>query len=230
MDLKDTSTKIILIGVVVLIVLIVTGAVIWGGGTQPASGTPTTTINPSQVQTTGDPSVGSTTAPVTMVEFSDYQCPACKEFELTTLPQIMTNYVGTGKVKIVFKDFPFLGPDSMVDSEYARAILVLYPADFFAWRTAVYTQEPDENTLSATANQAFMATVLSSINGIDPSKVIAAVSANQSAYDATINADKAEGTALGVDATPTFVIGNQLISGAYPYATFTAALNPLLQQ
>lgn len=227
MNLNDTSTKVILIVVVVFVALIITGAVFWSSQT-PAAGTPTT-IDASKVTTAGEPFIGSANAPLTVTEWSDYQCPACRQFELITLPQMVTDYVDTGKVRIVFKDYPFLGPDSMVDAEYARAVWALYPTQFFAWRTAIYTQEPAENTLSATDNLTFLAKTLASVSGIDANKVVAAVAANKATYDAAINAGKAEGTTLGVNATPSFVVGTQLIAGSYPYATFQAAIDPLLK-
>lgn len=53
-----------------------------------------------------DPVLGSPTAPVTIIEFSDYQCPFCYSFWQQTLPQIKKNYIDTGKVKFVYRDFP----------------------------------------------------------------------------------------------------------------------------
>ncbi len=53
-----------------------------------------------------DPAKGSPDAPVTIVEFSDFQCPFCSRFFEQTLPQLEKNYIETGKVRLVFKDFP----------------------------------------------------------------------------------------------------------------------------
>ena len=227
MDIQDTSTKILLVVVIVLVGLFITGAVFWGAQT-PTAGT-TTTVDTSKVTSDGEPFIGNSNAPVTVTEWFDYQCPACKAFELTTLPSVVQNYVDTGKVKIVFKDESFLGPDSMVDAEYGRAVWALYPSEFAAWRDAIYTLEPQENTLNAADNIAFLKKVLGSVTGIDVNKVTAAVVANQAAYDAAINADKAEGTSLGINATPSFVIGGKLITGGYPYTTFQSLVDPLLK-
>lgn len=54
----------------------------------------------------GEPSRGSSSAPVTIVEFTDYECPFCRQFETATLPAIVKNYVDTGKVRLVVHDFP----------------------------------------------------------------------------------------------------------------------------
>ena len=69
-----------------------------------------------------DPVIGRPDAPLTLVYWFDYQCPFCKQFEETTLQTLMDTYVKTGKLKIVFKDFPFLGNDSIVAAEYKHAI------------------------------------------------------------------------------------------------------------
>ncbi|NNM84045.1 thioredoxin domain-containing protein, partial [Candidatus Parcubacteria bacterium] len=54
--------------------------------------------------------------------------------------------------------------------------------------------------------------------------------ANASTYQALMDADKTEAGTLGVNATPSFIIGTQFIQGAYPYATFQAAIDPLLKE
>jgi len=231
---NNDVNKFLVPAAVVLAGLFIGGAVVWNGS-HPATGTTGTTqtgttqaVNIDNVNTTGEPYIGNPNAPVTIAEWSDYQCPFCKEFELTTLPQILQAYVASGKVKIVYKDFAFLGPDSMVDAEYARAIWALYPSEFAAWRTAIYTQEPEENSLSAADNLTFLATVTNSVSGISLSAVKANVATNQAAYDAAINADKTEAGTFGISATPSFVIGTQVIAGAYPYATFQTAIEAQL--
>lgn len=233
METNETGNKYFLPIAVIIGCLFIGGAVLWNGSHPGTAGPAPTGTAPAvdikNVKTDGEPFFGNANAPVTIAEWSDYQCPFCKEFELTTLPQIVQNYINDGKVKIVFKDFPFLGPDSMVDAEYARAIWALYPAQFANWRTALFSQEPQENSLSASDNLAFVLKVTGSVSGIDVSKVKADVAANQTTYDAAINADKAEAANFGVQATPSFVIGTQMIAGAYPYATFQAALDPLLK-
>ncbi|MFZ1074928.1 MAG: DsbA family protein [Minisyncoccia bacterium] len=237
---SDSSNGKFLPIAVVVGCLFIAGAVLWNGSHSSGSGAaaqggtqqgtqPTVAVNIKDVKTDGNPFIGQASAPVTIAEWSDYQCPFCKEFEITTLPQIVQDYVAAGKVKIVFKDFPFLGPDSMVDAEYARAVWALYPAQFGAWRTALFSQEPQENSLSAADNLTFVNKVTGSVSGISLSAVKAAVAANQTAYDTAINADKNEAANFGISATPSFVIGTQMIAGAYPYANFKTAIDALLK-
>ncbi len=232
MNTNDMSNKFFLPAAVIVAGLFIAGAVIWSGshpaqapGTTGTGAAPVIAVNIKDVKTDGDPFIGQANAPITIAEWSDYQCPYCKQFEVTTLPQIIQNYVSAGKVKIVFKDFPFLGPDSMVDAEYARAVWALYPEQFGAWRTALFSQEPQENSLNAADNLAFVLKTTGSVNGIDVNKVKADVTAHQAAYDTAINADKSEAANFGIQATPSFVVGTQMIAGAYPYATFQTAID-----
>jgi protein-disulfide isomerase len=66
--------------------------------------------------TLGDPS-----APVTLYEFADLQCPFCAEYTQTAFPQVVDQYVKTGKVKVVFRNLTFLGPDSVTAARAASA-------------------------------------------------------------------------------------------------------------
>lgn len=69
---------------------------------------PTAPVYPTtgKLKLDGEPARGSSTAPVTIVEFTDYECPFCRQFETATLPEILKRYVDTGKVRLVIHDFP----------------------------------------------------------------------------------------------------------------------------
>ncbi len=231
--MNTETNKYFLPAAVILAGLFIAGAVFWNGS-HPKAANPTDTntapvVDIKNVKTDGDPFIGNANAPIVIAEWTDYQCPFCKQFETTTLPQIEKNYIEAGKVKIVFKDFQFLGADSLVDAEYARAVWALYPAQFPAWREALFSQEPQENSLNAADNLKFVLKVTGSVAGIDVNKVTADVKANQAKYDAVIEEDKTEAGDFGIQATPSFVVGTQMIAGAYPYATFQTAIDALLK-
>jgi len=69
----------------------------------PTAPTPQTRI---AVSTGDSPVKGASNAPVTVIEFSDFQCPFCGQFYTQTLPQVMQNYIDSGKIKLVFKNMP----------------------------------------------------------------------------------------------------------------------------
>lgn len=234
METNDTGNKFFLPAAVVLAGLFIGGAVMWSNAHPAAApaGTGGTgaapSVNIKNVKIDGDPFIGQANAPVTIVEWSDYQCPFCKQFELTALPQIIKDYVDAGKVKVVFMDFAFLGNDSITGALYGRSVWKLYPDKYFAWRTAMYNAQDQEGD-QGFGNAASIDKLDATIPGIDAAKIAADVKANTSTYQAAMDADKAEAQKAGVNATPSFVIGTQLIQGAYPYANFKAAIDAVLK-
>lgn len=240
METNETN-KYFLPAAVIVGGLLIAGAVMWNGSRPVTAPTGTgsgaaSKVNIKDVKTDGDPYIGQANAPVTMAFWSDFQCPYCKAAEVGGIPQIPTppalpdvikNYVDTGKVKIVFMDFTFLGPDSVTASEYNRAVWSLYPDKYFAWRTAMYTAQDEEN--GGFGNAASIDKLTATIAGIDAVKVAADVKANKAAYDAAIEADRSEAAKVGVNATPSFIVGTQLIPGAVPYATLQAAIEAALK-
>lgn len=188
------------------------------------------------VKTDGDPFIGQPSAPVTIAFWSDFQCPYCKAVEVggvaqiplsPALPDLIKNYVDTGKVKIVFMDFDILGNDSITAALYNRSVWKLYPKQYFAWRTAMYTAQDQEGD-QGFGNAASIDKLNATIPGLDAATIAADVKANMSTYQAQMDADKAEGVKVGVSGTPGFVIGNKLIPGAVPYESFQAVIDPLL--
>jgi protein-disulfide isomerase len=231
METNETSNKYFLPLAVIAAGLFIAGAVMWNGSRPPSAPTGTGTapvVNIKNVKTDGDPFIGQANAPATIAFWSDFQCPYCKSFELNTLPQIVKDYVDAGKVKIVFMDFTFLGNDSVAAALYSRSIWKLYPDKYFAWRTAMYTAQDQEGD-QGFGNAASIDKLNAGIPGIDAAKVTADVKANTSTYQAAVDADKVEAQKAGVNATPAFVIGTQLILGAYPYANFQTAIDAALK-
>jgi len=84
------------------------------------SGPPTPTITSDTFFANGSPILGNPDAPVTLVEFGDYQCHFCNVFFHSTEDKILKNYVETGKVRMIFKDYNIIGPDSINASHGAH--------------------------------------------------------------------------------------------------------------
>ena len=219
------TNKYFLPGAVVVAGLFIAGAVVWSGShpstaPAPTGGTPAApSVDIKNVQFGNDPVFGNANAPVTIAFWSDYQCPFCTSFEQNTLPQIMKDYVSTGKAKIVFMDFAFLGNDSITGGEYGRSVWKLYQNKYMTWREAM-TNAQDQEGDQGFGNASSIDKLDATIAGLDAAKIAADVKANADTYKAMMDADHAEAGKAGVNATPAFVIGKQLILGAYPYATF----------
>lgn len=206
-----------------------------GGSATSGSGTPAAEVNIEDVKTEGAPFIGETNAPVTLAYWFDYQCPFCKAVDVggvpqipiePALPRIVKEYVDTGKVKIVFKDYAFLGPDSMTGALYEHAIWKLYPDKFYEWHTAMFKAQDEEN--GGFGDEASVFALTRGIAGIDADKVKADVAANRDAYEAEIDADRTEGAGFGIQGTPGFITGKTLIPGAAEFDRFKAAIDSQL--
>jgi len=169
--------------------------------------------------------LGRPDAPLTMVEFTDLQCPFCRQFVMTSFDDIRKNWIDTGKLRYISRDFPLdIHAQAMPAARAARC--AGEQGKFWEMRLGLMR---NANLLSAdyitkTAGELKL-----------ESKAFAACVA-ASKYDAEIQAEITEGTKLGVGGTPTFVIGlttptaveGPMVVGALPYPQFDAKLKALL--
>jgi len=229
-----TPIAIVVAGIIVAIAVLVIGHSGGSSGstavtttTTTTSPSATTTVNSADVSTTGDPIVGQANAPLTIVYWFDYQCPFCRENEEDTMPGVITNYVDTGKVKIDYKDFSFLGTDSDTLGHYGRAVWAVAPSEFGAWHKAVYDAQGEENTGWATTAeiQKITASVLSASQ---TAQVMQLAVTDATQYQAAMDADKQQGENDGVQGTPAMLIGNQLVAGDESYAQVSAVIDAQL--
>lgn len=193
---------------------------------QPA--TPSVAANSAKVSAVGVPFIGDEKAPVVMAYWYDYQCPYCKQNEDSVLPRLIKDYVQTGKLKILFKDFAFLGPDSVTAGYAARAVWETAPDKFYLWHKAVFDHQDDEN--AGWGKKDDIIALTKTIPGIDADKIAQLMTDDAADYQKAIDADGSEGAAMGVNGSPGAIIGTQLIVGAQPYEQFKAAIDAALGQ
>jgi protein-disulfide isomerase len=172
-----------------------------------------------------DPEVmlGNPAAPVTMVEFADYQCPFCGEFDRSVQPALVARYVGTGTLRIVWRDFPYYGAASEDAAVAARAAGRQHR--FWAFHDALYAQRPVPGGGGLTAAR-FDA--IARDLALDPARFDA--DRGDPALRGAVRADFAFGRQLGVPGTPAFLVnGSPELFGAQPLATFEQAIEQARQ-
>lgn len=200
-------------------------------GTQP----PAVAVDIKDVETDGAPFIGKADAKVVLAYWFDYQCPFCKAVDVGGIPQIpiepampvlIKEYVDTGKLKIVFKDFAFLSEDSTTAALYENAVWNLYPDKFYEWHEAMFHAQDEEH--GGFGDEASIVALIGGISGMDAARVKADVAANRAKYESEIDADRAEGASLGINGTPGFITGQTLIPGAAEISSFKSAIDPQL--
>ncbi len=196
------------------------------GGTTVTAPQPTNNPTPSPsaapsrvtVNTEGAPALGQANAKVTIVEFSDFQCPFCGRHFTQTYPQLKANYIDTGKVKLVFKDFPLsFHPQAQKAAEAAHCVREQKgDAGYFAMHDKMFA---NQQTLSVENEKKWAR----EIAGVDGAKFDTCLDSGKFAQ--TVQQGLQEGSAAGVQGTPSFFINGVQISGAQPYSAFQAAID-----
>ena len=177
-----------------------------------------TEITLSVFTANGSPLLGNIEAPITLVEFGDYQCFFCNKFFHDTEETLFQNYVDTGKVKVIFKDFTIIGPDSINAAHGAHC--ANEQEKFWEYHDVLYNNWAGEN--NGWAAQENLRGFAQEIN-LDDDKWIECM--DDQRYQQTITSSSNDARTLGLTGTPGFfVIGpdNQVtkIGGAQPYEVF----------
>ena len=183
------------------------------------SPTPDTDFEDENVTVMGDPN-----APVTIVEFSDYQCPFCQRHVLNTMPQLKKEYIDTGKVRYVFKDFPL--------SFHKQAMPAAMAAEC-AGEQGKYWEMHDKlfnerNKWNENPDVKNVMKQFAQDLGLDMEQFNQCFDSEK--YKDEILADQHEGLAAGVQGTPAFFINGQFLSGAQPYEVFKQVIDKLLEE
>ena len=175
----------------------------------------------------GSPPLGSESAPVTIVEFGDYQCEACYHWFHNTRSTLIDNYIETGKAKLVFVDLPFLGRDS------PKAAQASYCAEdqgkYWEYHTILYTFQdgpPDSGWADRDRLNSFALSL--DMNMDEFNECI-----DSSKYKKRVDANYEEAVKNGANSTPTFIIISQdgaieKFAGAQPYPVFASMIESML--
>jgi protein-disulfide isomerase len=215
-------------GLVALVVLAALGVPLLLGSGTPVPGEPGDTARDPLARArlevprrdAADPlALGRPDAPVVVAEWGDFRCPYCSLYATTTEPELVRRYVDAGLVRIEWHDFAYLGPESVLAARAARAAAA--QGRFWAFHGALYDdlragRAVTGETLDATARGLGLDVERFRRDAADP------------AVAAAVRADQELGSRLGVGGVPSFVVDDQLIFGAQPLPTFTAAIDAAL--
>lgn len=217
---KSNKSKFIGIGIIAAIAAVI--------GVVAATGAVDLSPTKTSVDTTkASPVLGSDSAPVTIIEFGDYQCPYCQKWNQNTKPLLEQEYIDTGKVKLVYVDFPIVGVDSL--NAHASSYCADEQGLYWQYHDFLYKNQGHEN--NGWARSENLKDLAAMMPELDAEKFNACLDSGK--YDSRVQENKNMATKSGAKSTPTFIIigpdnsGTQ-ISGAQPYSVFQSVIDEKL--
>ena len=158
-----------------------------------------------------DPVLGSKDAPVTIIDFSDYQCPFCKKFYSNIFHELEADYIDSGKVKYVFRDFPL--------SIHSKAQYAHYAAEcgkeqnkYWEIHNILFEKQSEW-----TESENLIETLTSYAEEIGLDKINFKECLSSEKYRDEVKKDKEDGLSYGIKGTPTLVINGKMIRGISSY-------------
>ena len=175
--------------------------------------------------TDDDPVLGDKNAPITLIEWSDYECPFCKRHFMQTLPLLKEKYIDTGKLKLVFRDFPLSFHDPLATQQAMAAECVREQSNdetYFAYHDLIF-QTTKSNGQGMKKEQLYD---LAEDVGVDKAEFADCLDSGK--YKNEVLKDISDGQSVGINGTPGFILNGRLISGAVPFAEFEAIIEKAL--
>ena len=186
---------------------------------------------PIKISVDDDPIIGSPNAPITIIEFSDFQCPFCARFHIQTLPIIMDEYINEGKVKLVFRDFP-------IQSIHPNAVLASVAAECaneqekFKEMHDILFESQKEWSNQETGGAIELFNQYAREMELKQEQFESCLTSAK--YVEEIQKDLNDGRTYGITGTPGFFIGNDEIGfvelkGAQPFESFKKVIDSQLK-
>jgi protein-disulfide isomerase len=176
-------------------------------GTTPLATAPVVMEPGTWLTPEGDPALGSVTAPVTIVEYSDYQCPNCREFAVEVLPWLRDTWVRRGFVRVIVRDFAMLGDESARAAEAAHC--AGEQGHFWSYYEGLYKLQSGQN-MGVFNDDALVA--LAQSLGLDAGSFDDCLQSGRGR--ARVDSSTRLAFGQGYEGTPTFIVNGRLVSGA----------------
>jgi len=226
---REKEKNYALPGSIVLAAILISGSIFYvSGKAGEPSGVVAPKLTAEQLALVGgvtaspegrDVVIGDPKAPVTMIEYADYQCPFCGRFYKQTLPRVIEAYVKTGKVKLIHRNFAFLGPESFAAAEAAEC--AKDQGKFWPYQFSLYEEEQRDGREhnGNLAKDLFLAIA----GNLKMDKKAFASCVDERTYARAVTDEVAQGQKDGVSSTPTFLVNGEKVIGALPFESFADA-------
>jgi protein-disulfide isomerase len=209
--------------------IMVSGSVLYTGGIKTAA------INDvagagedvrKDVSPDDDPALGPKGAKVTIIEFSDFQCPYCRTWWKDTFSQLKKEFIDTGKVRFIYRDFP-LSFHPMAAPSAEAANCAGEQGKYWEMHDKLFSEQlkKGQGTITYEVKDIKNWAAQIGLNGSQFNQCL-----DSGKFKAEVEKDFADGSAAGVSGTPSFFINGKLVVGAQPYATFKSLIEQELKK
>lgn len=175
--------------------------------------------NTVRVSVEEDPTLGDPNAPVTLIEFGDFECPFCGRFAMDTKPLLIENEIKQGKLRLVWKDFP-LSIHTRAQKAHEAARCAQEQGKFWEYHDILFQ---NLRNLKISDLEDYASRLNLDRNSFD-------VCLKSEKYTALVQKGVEEGIRAGVRGTPAFLVNGTLLVGALPYQAFSNAINEALKK
>lgn len=173
-----------------------------------------------------DAFLGKENAPIVVIEFSDFQCPFCRKMWRDTLPQLKKEYIDTGKVKFVYRDFPLdFHPGAMPAAQGADC--AREEGQFWEMHDKIFGEQDKQGTGTIQFGIKEVKQWAAAI-GLDTKKFNQCLDSGK--YDGEVKDDLKDGQAAGVTGTPNTFVNGRKLNGALPYESFKSLIEEELNK
>jgi len=148
--------------------------------------------------------IGDPDAPIHLVEYGDYQCPACASFSNQIFPELLSGYIATGQVSFEFRDLAFLGDDSVAAAQAAACSIE--QDGYWPYHKTIFTNHYGENLGNLSTSRLLE---MAELSGLDRDQIASCLDDGTTA--AEVQAMHQEASNLGIASTPSFVLNGELI-------------------
>lgn len=208
-------------GAIIIAGILIAGAVLYADkAPAPAAGPEVAAVAPEipvempegmiQALADDDPFLGDPSAPVTIVEFGDFQCPFCGKFVREAEQDIIETYVKTGKAKFVFRDFPLTSIHEEAQKSAEASMCAHEQGKFWKYHDLMFARQGD---LSIKNYKAWAREI-----GLKPAPFDQCLDSGK--YAAEIQKDVSDGLQAGVSGTPATFVNGRLVEGAIPFGDY----------
>lgn len=169
----------------------------------------------------GWPTIGDPTAPVVMVEYSDFACPFCGRFWRETLPSIKRDYIDKGKVRLVYKDFTVVGGERAAEAAHCAQ----EQGKFWEYHDLLFERQAEDrdNWSDPNIHRAYAKEL-----GLDENALVSCFESRR--YQEKVAASTQEAMKNGGQGTPYFFINGKPVFGAQPYSAFQTVIDLALNE